>query len=304
MYKEKENKDSYPKKYTREDEIDISVIFSNLRSAANSISHGFKSFLLLIVRKFIFLIAFFCIGSLAGYATYSVTKPYYTSSMTLVLAEIRNQFVEDELSKFTVMVDDDNFNAIADRLEISVEDAKQIKKLTFSNLDQERVSEDSILTGSPFRIELQLYDRKLFEKMEPAITSYLENNRFFAKQKRIKQRQIEGMITKLKKEISSMDSIKAEISAPRGPVNGFVYGEPLDPSNLFRESISMYEQQAELEAELEQLDNMQVVIGFSPQSRPTGPNLLKYLALGGLIAFVIGLLVALRLEAKRKRKLA
>jgi hypothetical protein len=168
-------------------------------------------------------------------------------------------------------------------------------------LDQSRISEDSVLTGSPFKIELQLYDKQLFSSMEPAITNYLESNRYFAKQKRIKQRQIEDLINKLKDEISSMDSVKANVISPRGPVNGFVYGEPLDPTNLYRESLSMYQQQVQLEAELDQLDNIQVVIGFSPQSHPIGPNLLKFLFIGGFIAFIIGSIIALLLEGKKSK---
>src|SRR5690606_15563127 len=104
----------------------------------------------------------------------------------------------------------------------------------FTNLDQDRIEEDSVLTGSPFRIELSLFDPQLFIGLEPALTEYLENNRYFARQKRIRQRQVESMITKLKGEINSIDSIKTNVSEPRGPVNGFIYGQPIDPTNLYR----------------------------------------------------------------------
>lgn len=304
MYKDtKKTNNSHSEKNTG-DEIDITDILSGFKSMIRSIGKGLDNLGTMIAQRKLLFLPLVAAGILLGYGAYSITKPYYTSSMTLVLADIRNQFVEDQLDKLSEMISDNNIDAISEGLGISAKEAGSLKEMTFSNLDQERVSEDSILTGSPFKIQLQLYDRSLFSTIAPALTSYLESNPYFASQKLIRQQQIKSMINKLKDEIASLETIKATAATPRGPVNGFVYGEPLDPTNLYRETISMYEQQVELEAELEQLNNIQIVMSFSPQSRPTGPNLINYFLSGGLIAFILGLMTALRLEASRKRKLS
>ncbi|WP_224744221.1 chain length determinant protein [Pontibacter aquaedesilientis] len=229
-------------------------------------------------------------------------KPYYTSSMTLVLANIRNEFIEDQLNKLSEMIEEDNFEAVAERLDITPASAKEIKEMKFINLDQDRVEEDSVLTGSPFRIELSIYNPELFDSLEPAITTYLENNRYFARQKRIKQKQVENMISKLKGEISSIDSMKTSVSEPRGPVNGFVYGQPIDPTNLYKQSITMYKEQVDLEADLEKLANVEIVTGFIPRLKPTGPSLSRFLGIGGLIGLLIGTGVAINLESKKRRR--
>jgi hypothetical protein len=285
------------------DEIDLVVIFGYIRSFFRSILRSINYTLLAIGNNFL-IVAFIVLAGLGlSYLVFYTTKPFYTSSMTLMLANIRNEFIKDQLDKLSIMIGESNVEAVADRLDISPEAAKQIREMKFSNLDEERVEEDSVLTGSPFRIELSLYDRELFDSMEPAITNFLENNRYFAKQKRIKQRQIENMISKLGGEISSIDSMKSTVGSPRGPVNGFVYGQPVDPTNLYRESISMYKEQVQLEASLEQLDNVEVVTGFAPRLLPTGPSLRKYLAIGASVALILGVLVGLNLEGrKRKRK--
>lgn len=284
------------------DEIDLNSIFASVGGAFKAIGRGITYIVSVLTARFILLGAIIALGLLISGGLYTLTKPYYTSSMTLMLANIRNEFIEDQLQKLSVIVLEDNFEAVAERLDISVQDAKQIKEMKFSNLDQDRIEEDSILTGSPFRIELSLYDRGLFESMEPALTSYLENNRYFAKQKRIKQRQVENMVSKLRGEISSIDSMKTSISEPKGPVNGFIYGQPIDPTNLYRESITMYKEQVRLEADLEKLDNVEIVTGFVPRLRPTGPNLIKYLAIGALISFFIGTIVAFNLEIRKRKR--
>ncbi|SIR42103.1 chain length determinant protein [Pontibacter lucknowensis] len=298
-YKEQENR---PVRRNTSDEIDLVVVFNAIGSFFRGIKNGI-SFLIQAALMNIVVVALIVAGFLGvAYLGYVTTKPYYTSSMTLVLANIRNEFIEDQLNKLSEMIDDDNFEAVAERLDITPADAKEIREMKFFNLDQDRIDEDSVLTGSPFRIELTIYSPNLFETLEPAITNYLENNRYFARQKRIKQRQVENMITKLKGEISSIDSLKTNVSEPRGPVNGFVYGQPIDPTNLYRESISMFKEQVNLESDLEKLANVEIVTGFIPRLRPTGPSLRKYLAISGLVGLILGLIVAINLENKKRRR--
>lgn len=285
------------------DEIDLYFIYSKLGLLASRVNRRLSYFLkLLSIYKWL-LVLFMLLGGVVGYLAYYVTKPYYSSSMTLMLANLRNEFIEDQLNKLSIMIAEDNFDEVAKRLEISPEAAMQIKEMKFSNLDEERIEEDSVLTGSPFKIEVLLYDRELFETMEPALTNFLESNRYFAKQKRIKQKQLESLINKLDEDITSIDSMKNEVGSPRGPVNGFVYGQPVDPTNLYRESISMFKEQASLTASLERLDNVAVITGFAPRLYPTGPNLLKYIIIGVAVAFLIGVIVVINTGSKKYRHL-
>lgn len=286
------------------DEIDLVAVFKSIGRFFKGIANSFKYLLGAILNNFLVLAIIFSLGVALGFGAYKATKPYYTSSMTMMLSDIRNEFVEDQLAILTEMVEEENYEVVAKYLDIKVDDAKQIKKMEFTNLDQDRIAEDSILVGSPFRIEVMLYDNNIFETMEPAVVNYLESNRYFSKQKRIRQRQMENLIGKYKSEISSIDSIKTSVSSPRGPVNGFVYGEPLDPTSLYQESVSMYQRQVNLEAELDRLDNIEIVNGFTPRLNPTGPNLLKFLFIGGAIAFVFGVIAVLILENKKRHKMS
>lgn len=285
-----------------QDEIDLLVLFGYVGRFFKKIGNGINYMFTSIIRNLVVVAVITLAGMAAGFGLYKSTKPYYTSSMTLVLAEIRNQFVENQLSRLSIMIEEGNYEAVAEELEVGLEAARHIKEMSFFNLDENIIAEDSVLTGSPFEIELALYNNVLFPSMEVAIANYLESNRYFSKQKLIKQREMESMIQKLKIDIAAMDSVKKAVVSPRGPVNGFVYGQPLDPANLFRESILMYQQQVELEGSLEQLDNIQIVNGFAPRLRPTGPKLLKQVVIGGALAFIIGVIVALSLEKKNQRR--
>ncbi|TXK18388.1 chain length determinant protein [Pontibacter qinzhouensis] len=282
------------------DEIDLWQLFKIFGEIGQKANNKISNALDLLRRRALLILGFIMAGIAMSYGAFKMTKPYYTSSMTFVLASIRNEFVKEQLNGLAEMVKEDNFEAISERLDISEESARQIKDLTFVNLDEEHIEDDSVLTGSPFRIELKLYDNRLYSSLEPAITNFLESNRYFSKQKQIKENQYRKLISKYRSEISSIDSIKGSVITPRGPVHGFVYGEPLDPTNLYRQGIDMYQQQVDLEADLDQLDNMQVVNGFVPRRRPSGPSLLMFLFIGAVTTFVVGFIVANVVDKKRR----
>ncbi|MFT2008814.1 chain length determinant protein [Pontibacter sp. 13R65] len=303
MYKEKqgEKKGEVTEQFHR-DEVDLTFIVEKVIKGTKSAGNGISYIYNLILRKKLLLTGFMVFGIILSYIAHQATKPYYSSSMTFVLAKIRNDFVEEQLNGLESMVVDKNFEAIAERLDITLATAQQIKDMDFINLDEERITMDSVLTGSPFRIELNVYDNQVFSSLEPALTSYLENNRYFTRQKQIKEEQYRKMISKYRSDISSIDSIKGAALLPKGPVNGFIFGQPLDPTELYKQGIDMYKDQVELEAELDQLDNIQVVNGFVPRKNPSGPNLFLYLLAGAVLFLVLGLITASTLE-KRKRKI-
>ncbi len=282
------------------DEIDLGVFFKFVKIIFLGVKRAIVRLFQIIWKRILLIVLATVLGVGLGYLLSSLIRPHFTSSMTLVLAAIRNEFVEEQLNRLLTMVNDKNYQGVATNLDISLTDASNIKDINIATIDLERISADSILVGAPIRIELSLYENTLFTKMEPALTSYLENNRYFTKQKKIKQQQVENMINKLKGDISSMDSLRKHIVNPRGPVNGFVYGEPIDPTSLFRQSLEMYQQQVKYEADLEMIDNIQVVNGFSPRSNPSGPNKLIFMIIGGLAMAFIGLIVAIRLETKSR----
>lgn len=279
------------------DEIDLRVFFKYVRNFFVGVKRAVAKLFQIIRKRILLIMLATVLGIGLGFLASTLIKPYYTSSMTLVLAAIRNEFVEEQLNRLLVMVKDKNYQGLASNLDISQNDAAQIKDINIATIDKDRVAADSILTGAPIRIELSLYENTLFASMEPVLTSYLENNRYFSRQKMIKQRQVENLINKLKGDISSMDSVRNAIVNPRGPVNGFVYGEPINPTSLYRESLEMYQQQVKYEADLDMIDNIQVVNGFSPRSHPSGPNKLFFMVIGGSIMFLIGLIVAIRMES-------
>ncbi|WP_207431159.1 chain length determinant protein [Sabulibacter ruber] len=286
------------------DEIDLRVVFRKLVSFGKKIQLKFIRTFFLLLRRWPVVLGVTLLGIGLGYLMFETTRPFYRSSLTLAPAEIRNTFFEGQVTRLSNLVMDGNREMVAADLKISPENAGKIKSIKYANIDETLIAEDSLLVGAPFRIDVELYDSKFFAPFQAALIEYFERNTFFTRNTQARREQLQSLIDKLKLDIASIDSIKRSAVALRGPANGFVYGEPLDPTNLYRQSAELFEKQAHLEAQLRRLETVQVVVGFAPLLHPTGPKVKVYLLVGAILGFFLSYLLVLRLEHQRKKRIS
>ncbi|WP_205503240.1 chain length determinant protein [Rufibacter psychrotolerans] len=281
-----------------EDEIDLDVLFGRMNRFFSRLYGGIKSVFRFLRRKALTLLLFTLVGLAAAFGLHTVSRPYYSSDMTMVLPEVRNEYVEDLVSNLNLMVKEKNSKQVSKHLGISEQTALDLKGVTYQTLDQ-GIPQDSVLEGGPFIVTVEVYNNQVFDSLQTGIARYLGNNHYFNKQRQIKQEHLGRLVDKLKEDIASLDSVKRKAIELNGPANGLVYGEALDPSQLYRESLSFYEKQTGIEAEIKRLNNIEVVVGFIPRLAPSGPSLVKYLLVGALSAFLLGCLVALYADKRR-----
>ncbi|WP_210464539.1 chain length determinant protein [Rufibacter roseolus] len=288
------------------DEIDLRVVFEKISYLFKKAFGYVKSAFLLVLRRWTFFLLLTLLGIGLGYLDFISKRPYYRSSMTVLPASaIRNEFFQDQVNRLSKLVQDANFEVVAADLNMSVDSVSQIKAIGYFNIDPEKVPADSILQGAPFRVDVELYDNKFFTPVQQALLRHLDNNPYFSRSTQAKREQMRSMIEKLRVDIASIDSIKRAAIELRGPVNGFVYGEPLDPTNLYRQSAELFEKQAYLEAQLRNLETVQVVVGFAPITHPTGPKEKLHLVIGAMLGFLVAFILAVwyeyRLVQRRRR---
>ncbi|MGV3538971.1 MAG: hypothetical protein ACO1OQ_04125 [Rufibacter sp.] len=282
-----------------EDEIDLRFLLIKVEKVIQAVGNLIRFFLVAILNNWALLAIICLVGGAAGFAFYKIKRPVYTSTMTMVLSDVRNDIIERLTENLIVMVNEKNADALSKNLLISANGASQIKEIRYFNVDQDKIEPDSVLAGAPFGIEVTLYTNNLFDSLERGYKNYLESNQYFAKRKRIDKEYGEMLLEQIDKNIASLDSAKRKVISLRGPVNGFVYGEPLDPANLYRQSMELAEKRAHFASQLKKIDIMNVVNGFAPRLYPTGPNRNNYIIIGMLSALAFGILLVLILE-KRK----
>lgn len=280
------------------EEINLNSLFANVGAFFRRVFNSLLVIILLILRKWVFFLIIVILGAALSYLAFLLPKPYYSYSMTVLLSNVRNDFVENQLASLEASVREGNKIVVGRQLNLSVNAAEQIESISFKSLDQSIIPKDSVLTGSPFQVMVDLYDNTIEDSVENGIIHFLEHNRYFAKKKQIRKEYLESVIFKLKEDIQSIDSAKNTPISPQGPVSGFVYGEPLDPTNLYKESAELFEKQAQLESQLKDLEHFEVIVGFAPKVKPTGPKKSIFMLVGVLIALTAGVLYIKRKENK------
>lgn len=219
---------------------------------------------------------------------------------------MNNEYCADEIENLNQIIKDKTPDLLAEHLKINNQVAGALKKIEFDNYD-ERLNElydekDTIVLGLPFKIRVYSYDNTVFKELQTALVKHLENNEYSLKRKMIKINNIHALKEKINKDMKDLDSLKFTIAAnmtPRGTENGFVFGQPLDPLNTFREGIRLYKEELDLNTSLELIDNIQVIQDFTPRAKPYSPRLFFNIIVFGTGGFFLGVLLAFFLERKK-----
>jgi hypothetical protein len=294
----------------KNDEIDLRLIFSMIGKLFSGLWNFIISFItncILILKRRWGLIFIFCsLGIGLGVGLFYYLRPIYSSTLVLSSNTLTNDFCADEIENLNLIIDDKTPELLAEHLQISLSAAKAMKELEFDNynekLKKKYDNRDTVVLGLPFKIKAYAYRNTLFDTLQKALVNHLENNEYSLKRKAIKIRNINSLKEKLTSDIKDLDSLKFSIAAnmtPRGTENGFVFGQPLDPLNTFREGITLYKEDLDLNTSLELIDNIQVIQDFVPRAKPDSPRMVRNIAIYGSGGFLLGLMLAFYLERKK-----
>ncbi len=287
----------------KNEEIDLITIFNGISKFIFSGIQFCKDLLQILLTKWILFSFIILLGCGVGYSIYSISPPVYISSVSISSKILTNDYCASIIGKLSETVADGTPELIAKKLNIPIEAAEAIKKIEFSNysskLSKIYEDRDTIVLGIPFKIFVHAYNNTVFDTLELAIVNYLENNKYALDRKKINKENILLMREKLKSEMQQLDTLKKNISSnilPRGTGSGFVFGQPIDPINIYKASMEFYRTDLNLREDLELIDSIQVIESFSPRNKPDSPKLLKMLVFFSSLFFMTTLFIVFRIK--------
>ena len=293
----------------KSEEIDLILIFSKIKLAFVNFGNFFLNIFRIALKRWVLLLIISLLGAGIGIGLFFLAKPVYISSFTLSSNTLSNDFCADIIEDLELIIKDNTPEVLAKKLKIDTTIAKEINALEFQNYDEKLKKlykdKDTVVLGRPFKIIAYTYNNKIFSALQKALVDYLENNEYALKRKELKMNNILLMREKLKGEIHQLDSLKFVVAAnllPRGSTNGFVFGQPLDPINVYKEGINLFQDDLNLNSNLVLIDNIQVIKDFSPRAKQDSPKLVRNIVIYGFVLFVIGLIFVFFLEKKEKIK--
>lgn len=283
------------------DEVNLLDLFKRVFL---SIRNAIQRLLFFSAKNFFAIVIFTALGAGSGFLYYKFAQPIYSDELVLSSNYLQNDYCAEIIQDLQDYVEDKTPELLAQKLEIDAETARSIHKIQYDNFDEKLIEKykdkDTVVLGLPFRVKIFVKNYKAFEVIEPALLNYFERNPVSAELKNIQMTTAKLMIEKIRKEITALDSLKkdaAKYLIPKGPQNGLVFGQPLDPVTIFKQAMDLYKEElfnsSELILKSKSVRLMSAQVRKKPYWPTLGLSILLFASAGLLLGygFAIGKLI-------------
>lgn len=261
--------------------------------------------LLKLVRVFskykIGIIISIFVGAFAGYGYYSIKTPIYESSMMLrsnILTEAYSITLTNNLKK---LIDEQGYRALAEKLNLSLEEAPALRDIKVESV--ETSGSEALAKNSIFLISVEITDNGILTNLENGIVQYLENNEYVKKRIELDRNRNLVLLEKVRKDIREMDSLKNSVL--QGKLYTAISGNNVaffDPTDIYEKIMLLNKEEVSYLQNLELINSIQLIEGFTAFERPISPKRLVSIASGGLLAFFVMLIFIFVMEIKSYTK--
>jgi accessory gene regulator protein AgrB len=276
------------------DEIDLLELLARI---VISIKSNFK----LIVGAFI-------IGSLLGLAYYQFVPKSYESRMLIsseILTESYSKTIAEDLNK---LIRERNIESLSSKLKITPKEALALGKLEVKNAiekaDGRKEEEKNYLT-----ISCQTSNNSIWPSLQNGLINFLENNDYVKIRVEQKKKYFTQVIEKIDKELVDLNELKSRIA------NGQITQSSkdnlilFDPTTVNTKILDLNKEKINLQNQLEIVNSIQVVEGFTVFEKPIGPKLSISLSAGAsfglfFVILIIGFKSLRKIVSLSEEKLA
>lgn len=236
------------------------------------------------------LLAFGLAFSLVGLALTFIIPKEYKSTFTAFSGGISNEFHREKINDLDFLIEEDNFSLLSEKLVLPIDVIEKINEIRYIEIKEYPI--DSINLNFFFKVEVKVSDNSLFEILQPQIVSYLSDVDFYQRQMGVRRDRYNQLIKKLDTDIQELDSLRLVVAnnqLPKGQAGGFVFGEPLNPIDMYQEGYKLFNEQLQLKASLENLVMIQVAKDFTVFRKPSFPKKSIFMS----ISFALGVLIGM-----------
>jgi len=305
------------------DEIDLLELFNRM---GGGIKRGvlwtyrlILNFLMLIVRKSLWIVAFTIIGLIVAYVLYQVSRRFYSSEMTAISNSINNTYVVGSINLLNDVFKQKNYPIAANYLNIDINRVQEIKSIeAFYTID---INKDGLpdytdykwkynprdttkRLDSYFVIRLEVYDESIFAQVRDGIKNYIYKNKFILDNNNERIRQNKILIETIENEIRKLDSLqKVEYfelpQMQRATSNQMVVLNEKDRKLYHDQKLALEREKLRLEKDINiNSEPITVVQDFTPLSKAENPYT-KYAISLGLLFAVLGFVISIFWQYKR-----
>lgn len=306
------------------DDIDLTKVFSKIYETFLIISKLVIRFIFTladtIFANFKLIIVITIIGGLLGLGYFYSNKPYYESNMTLSSDYFKGELLDNSIRNINEVAIEGNTNVLSDLLNISKKKAGNIKSIKvnpllshnyrmllelYSKEEKYKGKLDSLLiynNQSTFQLAVEVYDTAALKGLDTVLVNFIKNNDYVKKRIAVDRENLVNLKQKLNKESGSLDTLKRSIAASlrssgdagRNGTNNVILGEKsVNPIEIYREDLAIYNQRQEVERQLALNAEIEVIEKFIPYAEPKSGSLIKNTLKGAIAGLILALLIIL-----------
>ncbi len=263
---------------TSSDEIDLMELFLKL--------------VRMIKKNFTMIVSFFVVGTLLG-SVYGMFGTKVYESKMMVTSDILTESYSEKLAEnLKALIKDENQKLLSSRLNLTPEEAESIGSIKIESALKDKPSKED--EKKWFVITVEILDQEILSKLEKGIVSYLENNEYVKIRVEQKRNLNKQLIKKTDEEILSLESFKNKIYEGNFFENN--KGNVMfDPTVVNIRIIELNKDKLKYQNDLEIVNSVQIVEGFTKFIKPIKPNKAISLAAGATLGlFFVGILIAFK----------
>ncbi|MBL7932750.1 MAG: hypothetical protein JNL60_12650 [Bacteroidia bacterium] len=283
----------------KQEDLDIISLIKAINNGISSLFKRIARVFAFTFRHFFVFMAFMLLFAAFFLGLWFIKKPVYKSSMVLSHIRIENDYCLQMIKNLNNAISGKDNSKLAEELNLNTEYAKQVVSITYFPLNENisRRFSDSVTVLLPFRIEVETCDPEILDTLQKKLIYYLENNEYAQKLKRLDEEALNMKQLRLAKEINSIDSLKKlveESIVPRSQGNGIILGEPINPVEIYKQSIVMFENRINISKALKSNDTFEVRIGFSKNAKRSDMSPIAFILIGMILGYITAAIVLVR----------
>lgn len=261
-----------------------------------------------IKSNFKLIVGAFLVGSLLGLAYYQFVPKSYESRMLIsseILTESYSKTIAEDLNK---LIRERNIESLSSKLKITPKEALALGKLEVKNAiekaDGRKEEEKNYLT-----ITCQASDNSIWPNLQNGLINFFETNDYVKIRVEQKKKYFTQVIEKIDKELVDLNDLKSRIA------NGQVTQSSkdnlilFDPTTVNTKILDLNKEKINLQNQLEIVNSIQMVEGFTVFEKPISPKLSISLSAGAsfglfFVALLIGFKSLRKIVSLSEEKLA
>jgi hypothetical protein len=306
------------------DEIDLIELFQRIgkwiNGAFNKLLNLLYFFILLLIRKSIWIFSFAIIGIAIGLVMFSSTRRYYTAEMIMQSNSVANFYIINSINQLNELFKNRNSELLLKYLKLNVNEVANVKSIQaaygmdldfdggaeYADYEDRYNPKDTTIVRltNIFFIKVEVYDESVFESLKEGTKRYILNNPFILQSNEIRLSQTKSLIESYNIEINKLDSLQKsyyynQLTQKAGNSQMLFLNEK-EVKLFHNDLIELLEKKLALEKSLLlNPDPITVVQDFTPLSKQENPWT-QYVKTFVLLFASIGLILSLLWQYRRR----